>query len=159
MTTPTVEVHLDADDLADALREDARRGLTSAPKELPPKWFYDDRGSALFEAITQLPEYYPTRRERAILADVAADVARLSDADTVVELGSGTSEKTRLLLAAFEARGQLARFVPFDVSEATLRSASEAIALRPRSNVSCAKSSAACQQRMRAWQTASTGAA
>ena len=128
MTTPTVEVHLGADELAAALREDARRGLTSSPKELPPKWFYDERGSELFEAITELPEYYPTRRERTILAARAPDVARVSGADTLVELGSGTSEKTRLLLAAFEATGQLVRFVPFDVSEATLRSASRAIA-------------------------------
>src|SRR5438445_260560 len=62
----TVEVHLDPEELARSLREDARRGLGSAPKALPPKWFYDERGSVLFERITQLPEYYPTRREREI---------------------------------------------------------------------------------------------
>ncbi len=105
-------------------------GLASDPKELPPKWFYDDVGSQLFDEITRLPEYYPTRRERWILEHHAADVARLSGADTLVELGSGTSEKTRLLLDAFVAhRGDgFRRFVPFDVSETTLRGAAAAVA-------------------------------
>jgi len=115
-----------------ALRADVAEGLTSAPKELPPKWFYDDVGSQLFDEITRLPEYYPTRRERWILEHHAADVARLSGADTLVELGSGTSEKTRLLLDAFLARGgdgdRFRRFVPFDVSETTLRDAAAAVA-------------------------------
>jgi L-histidine N-alpha-methyltransferase len=126
--TLTIDVHLDADDLDAALRADVTRGLTSAPKWLPPKWFYDDRGSELFEAITRLPEYYPTRREREILAREAATIAADARADTLVELGSGTSEKTRLLLDAWAASGRLRRFVPFDVSEATLRRASAAVA-------------------------------
>jgi L-histidine N-alpha-methyltransferase len=91
-------------------------------------WFYDDVGSALFEEITRLPEYYPTRAERSILATRAGDIARMTGADTLIELGSGTSEKTRLLLDALDAGGKLRRFVPFDVSESTLRSAAEAIA-------------------------------
>jgi len=126
--TVVVDVHLGADDMAAALRADARRGLTSAPKTLPPKWFYDDRGSQLFDQITRLPEYYPTRREREILDARAADIAGAGRFDTLVELGSGTSTKTRLLLDALSATGRLRRFIPFDVSEATLRAAGSAIA-------------------------------
>lgn len=125
-----VEAHLTPEDLAAALAADVRTGLTSSPKQLPPKWFYDEVGSKLFEEITRLPEYYPTRCEREILAARAAEIAQLSGADTLVELGSGTSEKTRLLLAAFRARSGLPRFdrfVPFDVSEATLRQAAETV--------------------------------
>jgi L-histidine N-alpha-methyltransferase len=122
-----IDVHLGPDDLSRALREDARRGLTSTPKELPPKYFYDERGSLLFDEITRLPEYYPTRREREILLAHADDIARLSDAHTLVELGSGTSEKTRILLDALCGRDCLRRFAPFDVSEAILRQAADAI--------------------------------
>ena len=125
---PSVEVHLDGEDLRQALRADVTAGLSATPKELPPKWFYDERGSELFDRITRLPEYYPTRCERQILEANAAEVAAASGADTVVELGSGTSEKTRLLLDAFAERGALRGFVPFDVSEATLRQAAAAIA-------------------------------
>jgi L-histidine N-alpha-methyltransferase len=114
--------------MARALEADVRAGLGATPKTLPPKWFYDDRGSELFDAITRLPEYYPTRTERAILADHARDVAELTKADTLVELGSGTSEKTRILLDALSESGTLRRFVPFDVSEQTLRSAAAAVA-------------------------------
>jgi L-histidine N-alpha-methyltransferase len=131
LTTPstlTIDVHLTPEDLEAALRADVARGLTFVPKVLPPKWFYDGRGSALFEALTRLPEYYPTRREREILTREAAEIARLAAADTLVELGSGTSEKTRLLLDAWTAGGRLRRFAPFDVSETTLRQASEAVA-------------------------------
>ena len=123
-----VDVHLSGADLAAALAHDVRVGLTSTPKELPPKWFYDDRGSALFDEITRLPEYYPTRAERSILEARASEIARLTGADTLVELGSGTSEKTRLLLSALADAGTLSRFVPFDVSEQTLRDASAAVA-------------------------------
>jgi L-histidine N-alpha-methyltransferase len=123
----TIDIHLDPDDADRALRADVERGLTSSPKWLPPKWFYDDRGSQLFDAITRLDEYYPTRCERAILIERASDIAELTRADTLVELGSGTSEKTRLLLDAFAATGRLRRFVPFDVSEQTLRAAAAAV--------------------------------
>jgi L-histidine N-alpha-methyltransferase len=115
--------HLTAADRAAQLANDARRGLTATPKELPPKWFYDETGGRLFDEITRLPEYYPTRRERAILAAHAAEIAAFSRADTLVELGSGTSEKTRLLLDALGDAGTLRRFVPFDVDEAVLRHA------------------------------------
>ncbi len=123
-----VDVYLDPDQLRAALRTEARAGLTSSPKELSPKWFYDERGCELFEAITRLPEYYPTRREQEILDQNAGTIVDLSGADTVVELGSGTSAKTRTLLDAFAARRRLDRFVPFDVSEATLRAAATSIA-------------------------------
>ncbi|HLM16913.1 MAG TPA: L-histidine N(alpha)-methyltransferase [Acidimicrobiia bacterium] len=124
----TVDVHLEADDTARALEADVRAGLGATPKTLPPKWFYDDRGSDLFDEITRLPEYYPTRTERSILVAHARDVAELTKADTLVELGSGTSEKTRLLLDALRDAGTLERFVPFDVSEQTLRDAAVAVA-------------------------------
>ncbi|MGH8867367.1 MAG: L-histidine N(alpha)-methyltransferase [Actinomycetes bacterium] len=127
MTTLAVDRLLDADVLAKTLRADARAGLTARPKALPPKWFYDARGSELFEDITRLPEYYPTRTERGILAEHAADIAAATGADTLVELGSGSSEKTRLLLDALADAGTLTRYVPFDVSEPALVAASEAV--------------------------------
>jgi L-histidine Nalpha-methyltransferase len=109
--------------LADALRADARAGLTASPKSLPPKWFYDAAGSALFDKITELPEYYPTRAERAILRAAAGEIAAASGAHTVAELGSGSSDKTRLLLDALRAAGTLRRYVPVDVSESALAEA------------------------------------
>lgn len=121
--TIQLDVHLTDADAEAALRADVTRGLTARRKELPPKWFYDARGSALFEQITELPEYYPFRTERALLTDSVADIARASGADTVVELGSGSSTKTRLLLDAFLAAGTLRRYVPQDVSESALRGA------------------------------------
>ena len=124
----TIAVHLDDATFDAELRREARAGLTAKRRWLAPTWLYDQRGCALFEAITELPEYYPTRTERGILAQRAGDIARLSGADTLVELGSGTSEKTHLLLDALAATGRLRRFVPFDVAEPTLRVAAEAIA-------------------------------
>jgi L-histidine N-alpha-methyltransferase len=112
-----------------SLERDARAGLTASPKDIPPKWFYDDRGSALFDEITRLDEYYPTRSERAILEARAHEIATVTDADTLVELGSGTSEKTRVLLDAMRDAGTLVRFVPFDVSKQTLHDAAAAIEL------------------------------
>ena len=108
--------HLPDDYLISSLREDVRAGLTATPKQLPPKWFYDEAGSALFEQITELPEYYQTRSERAILVEHAADVPPLAPYRTLVELGAGSATKTRLLLDAFGAGGTLRRYVPVDVS-------------------------------------------
>jgi L-histidine Nalpha-methyltransferase len=125
---PQLDVHLDEGDLARALRADVREGLTAAPKTLPPKWFYDARGSELFEDITRLPEYYPTRAEREVLVARAGDIARITRAKTLIELGSGSSEKTRLLLDALRAGGTLGAFVPLDVSGAALRAAMDRIA-------------------------------
>lgn len=126
----TIEVHLHADDLAAALRRDVRDGLTADRKHLPPKWFYDERGSQLFDDITRLPEYYPTRRETEILVREAAAIARRTGAATLVELGSGTSTKTKLLLDGLAAAGTLERIVPFDVCEPVLREAGPALAER-----------------------------
>ena len=102
-------------------------GLTANPKWLQPKWFYDARGSDLFEEITRLPEYYPTRAESSILGAHAGDIARHTGAHTLVELGSGSSEKTRLLLDALQEAGTLRQYVPLDVSETALREAVAAI--------------------------------
>lgn len=124
----SLDVHLTPDEVAAALASDVRTGLGDTPKQLPPKWFYDEAGSLLFDEITHLPEYYPTRREKAILSEHAADIATLTGADTLVELGSGTSEKARLLLSALRAAGTLRRFVPVDVDAVTLRRAGEAVA-------------------------------
>jgi L-histidine Nalpha-methyltransferase len=106
--------------LAEALRADARAGLSAVPKVLPPKWFYDERGSELFEKITRLDEYYPTRAERSILRAAAGQIAAATGARTLVELGAGAADKTRLLLGALRGQGTLASFVPVDVSEAAL---------------------------------------
>ncbi|MFP5372912.1 MAG: L-histidine N(alpha)-methyltransferase [Actinomycetes bacterium] len=119
--------HLASGEAAAALRADALAGLTATPKSLPPRWFYDERGSILFDEITRLPEYYPTRAERAVLEAHGADIAAASRAETLVELGSGTSEKTRLLLSALRDAGTLTRFVPCDVDASVLRAAGESI--------------------------------
>jgi L-histidine N-alpha-methyltransferase len=113
---------------AASLQADARAGLTASPKSLPPKWFYDAQGSALFEKITELPEYYPTRAERSILRSTAARIAGLSGAAALVELGSGSSDKTRLLLSALRAAGTLREYIPVDVSESALVQAGDALA-------------------------------
>ncbi|MEV6597281.1 L-histidine N(alpha)-methyltransferase [Actinoplanes sp. NPDC051346] len=118
-----LEIHLDDRDIDRELRADVTTGLTADAKWLPPKWFYDARGSELFERITELPEYYPTRTERSILAARAPEFARLTEAKTLVELGSGSSEKTRLLLDALLRRGTLGAFVPLDVSGSALEEA------------------------------------
>ncbi|MFJ9348506.1 L-histidine N(alpha)-methyltransferase [Streptomyces sp. NPDC101237] len=107
-----------------ALRADVLNGLTATPKALPPKWFYDARGSELFERITELPEYYPTRAEREILLARSAEIAAASGARTLVELGSGSSEKTRLLIDALTS---LEVYVPVDVSESALTQAGRAL--------------------------------
>jgi len=126
--TPTLSNHLAADSAYEALCRDVRDGLQSSPKTLPPKWFYDSVGSDLFDQITRLPEYYPTRAEAEILRARATEIAAVTGADTLVELGSGTSEKTRILLDALHRAGLLRRFVPFDVDASILEQASAAIA-------------------------------
>ncbi|KAA6210733.1 L-histidine N(alpha)-methyltransferase [Streptomyces filamentosus] len=107
------------------LRADVLHGLTRTPKELPPKWFYDARGSELFDEITRLPEYYPTRAEREILVARAPGIAAATGARTLVELGSGSSEKTRFLIDALLPG--LTAYVPVDVSESALTGAAEAL--------------------------------
>lgn len=127
---PVVSVVLDPHWVSDTLVEDVRRGLGEQPRGLPPKWLYDDVGSELFDQITRLPEYYPTERERSILMEHADEIVATTGATTLVELGSGTSDKTRILLDAFTSVGELTRFVPVDVSEETLRAAAEQLSRR-----------------------------
>ncbi len=126
--TFSLENYLAADAAEAALRRDVFDGLTGTPKSLPPKWFYDSVGSDLFDQITRLPEYYPTRAEAQILTARAGEIAAASGADTLVELGSGTSEKTRRLLDAMRERDALRRFIPFDVDATVLTAAGAAIA-------------------------------
>lgn len=125
--TPTLSNHLAADSAYLALRRDVLDGLRRTPKSLPPKWFYDSVGSDLFDQITRLPEYYPTRAEAEILRARSAEIASASGADTLVELGAGTSEKTRRLLDALRDRGSLRGFVPFDVDASVLSATAAAI--------------------------------
>jgi L-histidine N-alpha-methyltransferase len=114
---------LPADFFARGLHDDVLDGLTAQPKWLPPKWFYDKVGSDLFEEITRLPEYYPTRAEREILAARAAEAVAAAGADTLIELGSGSSQKTRLLLDALVARSGSPAYAGLDVSEDALHDA------------------------------------
>ncbi len=127
MSPLRIDRHYRDEDACEALAADVRAGLSGTPKTLPPKWLYDDAGSELFEQITRLDEYYPTRREREILMAHAGDIAGASRAATLVELGSGSSEKTRLLLDALADAGSLERYVPVDVSDGALIAAAEAI--------------------------------
>jgi L-histidine N-alpha-methyltransferase len=127
VTSFRLDNHLPADFLSAGLRRDVREGLSASPKVLPPKWFYDERGSALFEQITELPEYYPTRAERSILEARAAEIAGRTKARTLVELGAGSAAKTRLLLDALRDHGTLSQYVPVDVSVSTLVDTGEAL--------------------------------
>ncbi len=119
--------HLPADFADRSLREDVLTGLTATRKWLPPKWFYDKVGSELFEDITRRPEYYPTRTERAILTAHAGRIVELAGARTLIELGSGSSDKTRLLLDAMQTAADGdpdgLGYVALDVSEDALRQA------------------------------------
>jgi L-histidine N-alpha-methyltransferase len=125
-TAAAIQILFPAAERQTALREEVRVGLTSSPKELQPKWFYDERGSALFDEITRLPEYYLTRTERSILEQHVDEIGALTGAQTLIELGPGTSErKTRILLDALEPQ----RFIPFDVSEKTLLASARALAV------------------------------
>jgi L-histidine N-alpha-methyltransferase len=125
--TIAIDVHLPADQAA-AMERDVRRGLARTPKELSPKYFYDERGSQLFEAITELEEYYPTRRERQILVERSAEiVAAAGNPATLIELGSGSASKTRHLLDAMRDAGTLLTYVPVDISEEITRETAEAL--------------------------------
>jgi L-histidine Nalpha-methyltransferase len=125
--TIAIDVHLPADQAA-AMEQDVRQGLAATPKELSPKYFYDDRGSQLFEAITELQEYYPTRRERQILEERSAEiVAAAGNPATLIELGSGSAAKTRHLLSAMRDAGSLRTYVPVDISEEITRETAAAL--------------------------------
>jgi L-histidine N-alpha-methyltransferase len=110
------------------LVDDVREGLKADPPTLPPRWFYDEKGSVLFEQITRLEEYYPTRTEESILVEHAGDIAALSGASTLIELGAGTSRKTRLLLDALSARGEHLLFAPLDISAEVLMESAASMA-------------------------------
>ncbi|MFJ4895849.1 L-histidine N(alpha)-methyltransferase [Streptomyces sp. NPDC088788] len=127
--TFTITRHLPEDATAAALRADVLAGLTSTPKTLPPKWFYDAHGSDLFEQITTLPTYYATRAEQDLLVARAGDIAEATGARTLIELGSGSSTKTRHLLDAIP---RLHTYIPVDVSESALRDAGRTLARERR---------------------------
>ncbi|WP_116048111.1 L-histidine N(alpha)-methyltransferase [Amycolatopsis palatopharyngis] len=128
MNERDLDVHRSEEAITTALRADVREGLRATQKWLPSKWFYDASGSELFERITAVPEYYPTRAEREVLERESPAIAVTTAAHTLVELGSGSSEKTRLLLDALTEHGALRTFVPLDVSETALTEAAQAIA-------------------------------
>ena len=123
----TVAIHTLGRDARQELIDDVRAGLTKFPKVLPPRWFYDDAGSELFEEITRLPEYYQTRTERAILERYAQDVVARTRSASIVELGAGSCSKSRVLIRAARGMGTLWTFVPFDISEATIRRAASGL--------------------------------
>ncbi len=124
-----IEVHLPEGGTWAGMAEDVREGLSCPFKELPPKYFYDERGSELFERITELDEYYPTRAERSILDARATEIVAAAEPTTLIELGSGAAAKTRCLLDAMEDAGTLETYVPVDISEEiTRRVADELVA-------------------------------
>ncbi len=116
-----IELHLPEGGTWAGLAEDVREGLSSPFKEIPPKYFYDERGSELFERITEVEEYYPTRAERSILEAGAAEIVAAAEPTTLIELGSGAAMKTRALLDAMRDAGSLETYVPVDISEEITR--------------------------------------
>jgi L-histidine N-alpha-methyltransferase len=118
---------LSPEDRRTRLAEDLRRGLLSTPRWISPIWFYDERGSELFEEITQLPEYYPTATENSILRDHADEIVQMANCDTLIELGAGSAEKSHELLRAMARSTSLKHFVAVDVSEEMLVSSSKEI--------------------------------
>ncbi len=125
----TVDVHLPPGGPLSGMAADVRAGLTKPFKELSPRYFYDERGSELFERITELPEYYPTRAERAILESCSAEICAAAGAPaTLIELGSGSATKTRVLLDALADEGCLRAYAPVDISEQITRDTADAIA-------------------------------
>ena len=127
-----IEVDLPEGGALAGMAEDVREGLSCPFKELPPKYFYDERGSELFERITELPEYYPTRCEREILDARAAELVAAAEPSTLIELGSGAAAKSRVLLDAMRDAGTLETFVPVDISEEiTRRAAGELVGEYP----------------------------
>lgn len=127
---PTVEVLVTPAARRLAMEDDVRSGLASNPKAIPPVWFYDEAGSRLFDEITRLPEYYLTRAERAILAERSGEIVERAGAETLVEIGSGTSEKTRLLLDAMAGSGRLRSVTLLDISGEVLREAAGELVAR-----------------------------
>jgi L-histidine N-alpha-methyltransferase len=123
----TIDAYVDENGMLDSMAEDVRLGLTAKPKRLSPKYFYDDAGSELFEQITRLPEYYPTRAERALLEESADELMSTVRPQQIVELGSGSSIKTRVLLGVNSAPEYLTQYVPFDLSRGIVEEAAEGL--------------------------------
>jgi L-histidine N-alpha-methyltransferase len=117
-----LDIHTDERARQERLEADVRRGLTARQKSLPPKYFYDRAGSLLFERITELPEYYPTRTEAALLGEIVPELIGEFLPDDIVEIGAGSSEKTRRILDAATVGGRAVRYVPLDVDRLTLES-------------------------------------
>ncbi len=116
-----IDVHLPRDGVHAGMAEDVREGLSCPFKELPPKYFYDELGSQLFERITELPEYYPTRAERSILEAHSSEIVAAAGAGILIELGSGSAAKTRCVLDAMRDADLLDTYVPVDISEEITR--------------------------------------
>ena len=127
LSTPMITTAHSLDGDSGSLADDVRDGLAGPFKELPPKHLYDERGSQLFDEICSLLEYYPTRTERAILEASAPEIAIRTGATELVELGSGTAAKTRVLLDAMQAAGNLQSYVPFDIADTVVRETAQAI--------------------------------
>lgn len=125
-----IDSHLDEDGAPPTMADEVRAGLSRSPKTLPSKYFYDDRGSELFERITDLPEYYLTRAEQTLLDDLSAEIARLAGAEDLVELGAGSAKKTRRLIEAGLEAGTLQRYVPMEVSSDMAESTARALVER-----------------------------
>jgi L-histidine Nalpha-methyltransferase len=123
----TIDVHIPVSGPLAGMADDVREGLSCPFKELPPKYFYDERGSELFERIMELPEYYPTRAERAILEARAPEIVAATHLSTLIELGSGSAAKTRCLLDAMRDTGTLETYVPVDISEEITRRTAETL--------------------------------
>jgi L-histidine Nalpha-methyltransferase len=123
MTRFSLDRRLPPDFLINSLRADAREGLTAAPKNIPSKWLYDAKGSELFEKITQQPEYYPFRLEGGILETVADEIAAATRARSIIEFGSGSADKTDILLRALRRAGTLRTYTSIDISESALLAA------------------------------------
>ncbi len=127
MARPHMDRRLPPDLLKNALRADAREGLTASPKYIPSKWLFDSKGSELWEKITQLPEYYPFRTERDILKAVADEIATITQASSIMELGSGSANKTTILLQALQRAGTIRTYTSLDISEMALMAAGSRI--------------------------------
>lgn len=123
----TVAIHTLGGTTRQDLLDDVVAGLSAPVKTLPPRWFYDDRGCELFELITDLPEYYQTRTEMEILRLHAGDIVAATGAAAIVELGAGACTKSRLLIRAARGAGTLWTFIPFDISETTIRRSAAAL--------------------------------
>ena len=129
-----VDRHVDESGALSTMAAEVRAGLQGRPKRLPSKYFYDERGSALFERITKLPEYYLTRVEQRLLESVAGDVARRVRPEDLIELGAGSAKKSRLLIDAARAAGALRRYLPVELSPELAERTARSVACERRAS-------------------------